>query len=110
MLLRALGAEKQRLSLYYAQCVEFYRYFAPLPPDEGVTWLAYFYKKRAQITRSGSNCSSYFIFYAYSCLGEHEPEEPVFANYESFLQIVFVSEYSGQFYGLLCQVFVLRLR
>jgi len=48
MLLRALGAEKQRLSLCYAQCVEFYRYFAPLPPNQGATQLAYFYKKRAR--------------------------------------------------------------
>jgi hypothetical protein len=28
----------------------------------------------SQITRSGSNCSSYFIFYAYSYLDVHEPK------------------------------------
>lgn len=41
----ALGAEKQRLSLYYAQCFEFYRYFAPLPPDQGVTRLLLFTRR-----------------------------------------------------------------
>jgi hypothetical protein len=79
----ALGAEKQRLSLYYAQCVEFYRYFAPLPRDQGVTRLAYFYKKRAcsQITRSGSNCNSYLIFYACFYFGVHEQKERLYSRY-----------------------------
>lgn len=97
----ALGAEKQRLSLYYAQCVEFYRYFARFHPTERSHSAGFFLQEASKLRARGAIAVVLFYILRLFQLRRMNQKNKsthftaIFASYGSFLQIVLVAEYTG---------------